>query len=659
MSASDWNRETLDAVEQALFDQAHRTVLIQGGPGSGKTWTTAYLSSEAASRFVSPYQQALVLTFSVNAVNQITGQLHDYRRSLASRPAGHVQVTNYHSFYRSLLDAYARYCGISSTWRTWLPHEVEHVLSEVNDETRRVFAPGSAGKAERAARRWEASNALSIVDGLMDGLGSDETLRAASEVLREHHQQGLLHYDSWPYFAYQILNRCSLVREHLAARYPIILIDEFQDTNGIEWEFIRLLASESVLVCMTDPAQAIYQWRGANPAARLERLRSERTLENADGFELTANPRAKEQPGLREFALAIRSACDTSPSTPALQAPPNGVVIRAVTQAKHEAAGRADGEWPQAYANHIRRLAAQHWSEGGRMAILCPTWSLLGAVKWALGHDLPHSRGLRPDVLGVEQDIGCFLSALAHALAMRLSASSSERADIALSLEQLQRCAAKDPHTPWFTVDGNVLTPANRNRVGAVTRAVDAFCRRQGSPAEAVIDLQELGATLGKHMSQVWVAQPFLDRPLGAWVALLADHIRRNGTCNTDELLHMAWRGVESGVARERLRLARSRLVLMTMHASKGREFEHTIVCGASRNTRHLKPAKDHSDCATVRNLLMVACSRSRKRVTVLHKQGEPCCVLVRLRGEACPFAERRARRGDPAAQARMDFEPE
>lgn len=653
MTSGERNEETLDAIRDALFTQGHRTVLVKGGPGTGKTWTTADLSTMAAARFNSPHQQALILTFSVSAVNQIATQMREYRQSLGSRQPGRVCVTNYHSLYRSLLDAYVRYCGVPKRWRTWLPHEAEHVLANVNCETQRAFERGSRGDPQRARKVWEASNALSIVNRLMDNWQpaiSLATLREAAIVLEDHHRRGLLHYDSWPYFACRILSSCDLVRAHLAARYPIVFIDEFQDTNGVEWEFIRLLAEKSALVCMIDPAQAIYQWRGADPHTRLERLAQERSPENPDGFELCECRRAELQPGLRDFSFAIAKACDEPTAAKVVPIPTDCVEIRAVSKSDKETAGRADGEWPKAYARQVRSLCSRHWRDGRRIAILCPTWSLLGALQWALGHKWGNSSPLRPDVLGLEEDIGCFLSALAHCMAIRLLPASSEHVQVALSLEQLRRCAAGNHHVAWFITEDHNLSKADGERVRHVLEAVDAYCSRAASPVDAVTELDALAVKIRQKMRKVWVAQSSIDKPLAAWVEFLKNHLNRSPARDAEELLHVAWRGVETGVARERARLARSQLVLMTMHASKGREFEHTIVCGASKSTRHLKPSPDRSDCATVRNLLMVACSRSRKKVTILHKQDEPCCVLARLSGEPCPHLE------SASSQGRLDF---
>src|ERR1700683_4615716 len=60
----------------------------------------------------------------------------------------------------------------------------------------------------------------------------------------------------------------------LSGRYDVVLVDEFQDTDPVQWEILALAFSESTLVLIGDPKQAIYAFRGADVYAYLTAAKS-------------------------------------------------------------------------------------------------------------------------------------------------------------------------------------------------------------------------------------------------------------------------------------------------------------------------------------------------------------------------------------------------
>ena len=66
------------------------------------------------------------------------------------------------------------------------------------------------------------------------------------------------------FYVVKLLKEDPATREKLRNHFQYILVDEYQDTNTVQYEFIKLLARNNVCV-VGDPNQAIYQWRGAKP----------------------------------------------------------------------------------------------------------------------------------------------------------------------------------------------------------------------------------------------------------------------------------------------------------------------------------------------------------------------------------------------------------
>jgi len=648
VSERQWNKETVDGIRAALFQRKERTVLVQGGPGSGKTYTAVLLALEAAAR-LEDNQRALVLTFTVSAVDQIQTEL-DKTPACRREARKRVEIINYHAFYKRLLDAYAHYCGIRRKWQTWLPHEVEEFLKE-----RHADILTDDGSEIDRGKQWEASNATSIAQGLMDSRrpeGSKSTsVSDAADWLNKQYAQGRLHYDSWPYFSYRILAESAVLRGRMAKRYPFIFIDEFQDTNGIEWEFIRQLASDSTLICMADPNQAVYEWRGARPQARLEAFCRERDLNAISKYILAERPRSERNKLLAEFADTITCACERPPNAGDLRRRFRAVAeVRTPTRpCKAEIAGYCKGEWPRTYVSRMKREARQLVARGCRVAVLCPTWLLLGLVSHALNAKYDGSEPLPHAIVGIEEDTGAFLSVLANALAARLGTVPATQAALAseLALEHLERTASDHDHKSiWFgpSKTAQLRVKSNETRRSRILSLLHEYSTANSSPAPAILDLARLSEQIRNQMAPrggipIWLADPALPRHTSRYVSALAQFARRSPEASPTELLSFARRALDAAVAVERRHVARSRLLLMTAHAAKGKEVDFTYVLAASAGTPLFNPRSvTPVQCEAARNLFHVACSRSREKVIILYKQGHPCCILSRLMGNPCPL---------------------
>ena len=85
------------------------------------------------------------------------------------------------------------------------------------------------------------------------------------EKIRLFNQQGIIHFDLFATLSSQLLSESKSLTSIIADTYPVIILDEFQDTNDEEWELIMTLAEKSNIVALADPNQRIYGFRGANP----------------------------------------------------------------------------------------------------------------------------------------------------------------------------------------------------------------------------------------------------------------------------------------------------------------------------------------------------------------------------------------------------------
>ncbi|MCK4646977.1 MAG: ATP-dependent helicase [Candidatus Aminicenantes bacterium] len=105
------------------------------------------------------------------------------------------------------------------------------------------------------------------------------------------------------YFALQVVKKYPSIAEALAIRFPVIMIDEAQDTSSVQMEIINSLINKGLkeLMLIGDPDQAIYEWRTAEPALFIQKF--EEWVDNST--ELHENKRSSQK--ICDFVSVISS----------------------------------------------------------------------------------------------------------------------------------------------------------------------------------------------------------------------------------------------------------------------------------------------------------------------------------------------------------------
>jgi DNA helicase-2/ATP-dependent DNA helicase PcrA len=253
--------------QQDILDAQEQTILVTARPGRGKT-TVALLLAERIIRDkqINSSQRVLFLTFSRNAVYQIeqaSGQILD--SGIRSR----LWIATYHSFMWWLLSVFGRFHG--------LPRKLD-VMRKTKARTAKMAA---------CQANVENNQLCFFLARNLSAISYDDFAPLALDLLRNSD------------------NVCAMIRH----RFPIALVDEFQDTNAEQWELIKIIAEGSRLVCFADPDQMIYRWRGAS-GDRLNQLQTER---QARLYPLQKKCLRTDEHDLLDFAEAI---LDDKPGSP-------------------------------------------------------------------------------------------------------------------------------------------------------------------------------------------------------------------------------------------------------------------------------------------------------------------------------------------------------
>ena len=252
----------LNAAQRAAVEHAAGPLLIVAGAGSGKTRVlTTRIARLIEQGGVSP-AAILAVTFT----NKAAGEMRERVGRLLGRDPAGMWIGTFHGIGARLLRRYADRVGRTAEYTIY---DEDDTLAVVKREMERlrVSAKDLAPKAI-LAEISSAKNAL--VDAHeYETLARTPLTKAAAQVYRE--LEGTLRaanavtFDDLLVLPVRLLTAHPEIRAGLAERFRHVLVDEYQDTNRAQYEFVRLIAGgHGNLAVVGDDDQAIYGWRGAD-----------------------------------------------------------------------------------------------------------------------------------------------------------------------------------------------------------------------------------------------------------------------------------------------------------------------------------------------------------------------------------------------------------
>jgi DNA helicase II / ATP-dependent DNA helicase PcrA len=237
-------------------------LLVVAGAGSGKTRVLTHrVAWLIADQRVSPFA-LLAITFT----NKAAGEMKERVGTLVGPVAQRMWVSTFHSACARILRREAGTLGIRSSFSIYDQSDsvrlVDYVRRDLNLDPKR-FPPRRLA-SQISALKNELVSAEQAADQAM---GPAE--RRLADVYREY-QRRLLEasaadFDDLLLLAVRLFREHPDVLDKWRKRFRHVLVDEFQDTNGAQWELVRLLTEEhrSVMV-VGDQDQSVYRFRGAD-----------------------------------------------------------------------------------------------------------------------------------------------------------------------------------------------------------------------------------------------------------------------------------------------------------------------------------------------------------------------------------------------------------
>jgi len=279
--------ESLNDAQREAVTAPLGPVLVLAGAGSGKTRVlthrAAWLILEHG---VSPHG-LMAVTFTNKAAAEMRGRIE----SLLSMPADPLWIGTFHGLAHRMLRRHWREAGLPQSFQIideddqqrlvrkiireqnldeqrWVPREVQQFINAHKDEGRRSKKLDDRGDPTRRQliRLYALYEARCEQAGVVD---------FAELLLRCH----------------ETLQNVPDLGAYYRERFRHVLVDEFQDTNGIQYDWLRLLAGKTgAPFVVGDDDQSIYRWRGA----RVENMQHFRREFGATVYRLEQNYRSTQ-----------------------------------------------------------------------------------------------------------------------------------------------------------------------------------------------------------------------------------------------------------------------------------------------------------------------------------------------------------------------------
>ena len=249
------NEQQLNAVTVA-----GGATLVLAGPGSGKTRVLTHRIAYLIDQMGVPPYRILAVTFTNKAANEMKKRLE----SMVPERAQSVWLGTFHSICVKILRREARYLPVDSNFTIYDVDDqaalIKTILKDLNLDDK-LYRPGAIQETISRAKN----------EMIMPKQYNIRTSRDAKiQEIYERYQASLracnaMDFDDLLLSALSLLYENDDVREKYATRFEHVLVDEFQDTNQIQYELVRLLSNvHKNLFVVGDEDQSIYRWRGAD-----------------------------------------------------------------------------------------------------------------------------------------------------------------------------------------------------------------------------------------------------------------------------------------------------------------------------------------------------------------------------------------------------------
>lgn len=268
MSHMDFNPAQKEAIETSTGP-----LLVLAGPGTGKTRVLIAKIEEVVRRGIEP-NRILAITFS----NKATAEMEERLLQRAPNLADRVEISTIHSWCQELTRREGFRIGFQLAPQLMTESQAQLFFRDLSHKLPLDYF------VKTASVDAVLSELLSLLGRCKDeGLWPEDLIRFGQNTSNEEWEKlgdlysayqtfclgrGFMDFGDVILFALRLLQDHEAIRQKIQESYDVILVDEFQDTNWSQVQLLKLITSPTTHICVVgDDDQAIYRFRGASYSA--------------------------------------------------------------------------------------------------------------------------------------------------------------------------------------------------------------------------------------------------------------------------------------------------------------------------------------------------------------------------------------------------------
>lgn len=621
----DLNQE-LNSEQAKAAGNIHGPSLIIAGAGSGKTRMITYRIAYMLERGIKE-SEILALTFTNKAAKEMSERI----KSLTGLKLKGLTASTFHSFGLGLLKQYIQYLGYKNNFTIYDTNDNMALLKQV------------IVSLDLELSNYNLYSLLSTFSDVKTGRiqGFQNKDGAVNQIYQEwllsQKAYNVVDFDDLILLPIRLFEKRPDVLEKVQERYRYIMVDEFQDTSLLQYKFISMIAKKYRNICVVgDDDQSIYSWRGAN-------------YRNIQSFE-------EDFPERREFKLE-RNYRSTGTI---LEAANNLIVHNKERKSKKlwtdgEEGSRiylisSEDEDDEAFmiADGIKKRHEKNGIPYSEFGILVRTNSLINTLENALMEN-----GIQAQVSGASsffdrkevRDLICYLKIIVNTdddVSLLRIINTPRRSIGRTSVEKLRAYADKksislfDAMTEFAYAADSPVKGKSQENLKTFSSQVLGWQEENKNNRKAKLLSDIIDAIGYKEMLyEEYPDKPKLIDAKMRSIEFLIGRLSRFEKNNPDATLR-DYLNIMSIDSRDTEDKDEGKVNLMTMHASKGLEFDTVYLAGVEDNiipsSRALEENPRNID--EERRLFYVAITRARKELNISYcekrkdRMGESHLVL-------------------------------